>query len=70
MRDGDHLVNLVGQEYDSYFPDLGNQGTVILAMDVSGSMQADDLKPNCMEAAKEAAQNPPKAEEEDKPSSP
>lgn len=31
LRDGDHLVNLVGQEYDSYFPDLGNPGTIILA---------------------------------------
>ena len=31
MREGDHLVNLVGQEYDSYFADLGNPGTVILA---------------------------------------
>jgi Ca-activated chloride channel homolog len=31
------------------------QGTVILAMDVSGSMRADDLKPSRMDAAKEAA---------------
>ena len=31
------------------------EGTVILAMDVSGSMQADDLKPSRMEAAKAAA---------------
>jgi Ca-activated chloride channel family protein len=31
------------------------QATVILTMDVSGSMQADDLKPNRMEAAKAAA---------------
>ncbi|HEX7949047.1 MAG TPA: N,N-dimethylformamidase beta subunit family domain-containing protein [Candidatus Limnocylindrales bacterium] len=31
LRDGDHLVNLVGQEYDSYFPELANPGTVILA---------------------------------------
>ncbi len=31
LRDGDHLVNLVGQEYDSYFPGLGNPGTIILA---------------------------------------
>ncbi|MBM2832087.1 MAG: hypothetical protein HW414_1139 [Dehalococcoidia bacterium] len=31
------------------------QGTVILTLDVSGSMRADDLKPNRMEAAKAAA---------------
>ena len=31
------------------------EGTVILALDVSGSMLAEDLKPNRMEAAKEAA---------------
>ncbi len=31
------------------------QGTVILTMDVSGSMQADDMKPNRLSAAKAAA---------------
>jgi Ca-activated chloride channel family protein len=31
------------------------QGTVILALDVSGSMRADDLKPTRLDAAKEAA---------------
>lgn len=33
------------------------EGTVILALDVSGSMLADDLKPNRMEAAKAAAKS-------------
>ena len=32
-----------------------NQGTVILTIDVSGSMRADDLKPSRIEAAKSAA---------------
>jgi Ca-activated chloride channel family protein len=31
------------------------EGTIILTIDVSGSMQADDLKPSRMDAAKEAA---------------
>lgn len=31
FRDGDRLVNLVGQEYDSFFPQLANPGTVLLA---------------------------------------
>jgi Ca-activated chloride channel homolog len=34
-----------------------SEGTVILAFDVSGSMAADDLKPNRMEAAKAAARD-------------
>jgi Ca-activated chloride channel family protein len=33
------------------------EGTVVLTMDVSGSMRADDLKPNRIEAAKEAARS-------------
>jgi hypothetical protein len=31
LRDGDRLVNLVGQEYDSYFPEFANPHTVLLA---------------------------------------
>ena len=31
------------------------QGTVILTVDISGSMRADDLKPSRLEAAKSAA---------------
>ena len=31
LRDGDHLVHLVGQEYDTFFPELANPGTVLLA---------------------------------------
>jgi Ca-activated chloride channel family protein len=31
------------------------EGTVILTLDISGSMQAEDLQPNRMDAAKEAA---------------
>jgi Ca-activated chloride channel family protein len=33
----------------------GEEGTIILAVDTSGSMAADDLQPNRMEAAKSAA---------------
>jgi Ca-activated chloride channel family protein len=32
-----------------------NQGTIVLSIDVSGSMQAQDMKPNRLEAAKVAA---------------
>ena len=31
LRDGDRLVKLVGQEYDTFFPDLAPHGTVLLA---------------------------------------
>jgi len=31
LRDGDRLSNLVGQEYDSYFPQFAHPGTVLLA---------------------------------------
>ena len=31
LRDGDHLVNLVGQEYDTYFPQYAPPATTILA---------------------------------------
>jgi len=44
LRDGDHLINLVGQEYDSYFPELGNPGTVILARSpIDAVIGADQL---------------------------
>jgi hypothetical protein len=38
LADGDHLVNLVGQEYDTYFPEFANPGTVLLAQ---GPVNAD-----------------------------
>ena len=31
LRDGDHLVNLIGQEYDTFFPQYAPPGTKILA---------------------------------------
>ncbi len=31
LRNGDALVNLVGQEYDAFFPELANPGTILLA---------------------------------------
>ncbi len=31
VRKGDHIVNLVGQEFDAFFPALANPGTQILA---------------------------------------
>ncbi len=44
IRDGDRLVNLVGQEYDSYFPDLGHQGTVILARSpIDAAIRSDQV---------------------------
>ena len=44
LRDGDRLVNLVGQEYDSYFPELGHPGTVVLARSpVDAVIQSDQL---------------------------
>lgn len=42
LRDGDRLRNLVGQEFDTYFPELGQPGTVILAhghVDANGRPQ-------------------------------
>lgn len=38
LRDGDSIVNLIGQEYDSYVPDLANPGTIVLA---AGPVNAD-----------------------------
>ncbi|MFN8630430.1 MAG: DUF6605 domain-containing protein [Chloroflexota bacterium] len=38
LRDGDAIANLVGQEFDTYFPDLANPGTVVLA---NGPVNAD-----------------------------
>lgn len=31
LRDGDPIANLIGQEFDTFFPDLAQPGTVILA---------------------------------------
>jgi hypothetical protein len=31
LRDGDAIPNLVGQEYDTYFPELAPAGTIVLA---------------------------------------
>jgi hypothetical protein len=31
LRDGDAIANLVGQEFDTFFPDLAQPGTVVLA---------------------------------------
>ncbi len=31
LRDGDHIANLIGQEYDTYFPQFAHPGTVLLA---------------------------------------
>ncbi|HEX3427321.1 MAG TPA: N,N-dimethylformamidase beta subunit family domain-containing protein [Candidatus Limnocylindrales bacterium] len=31
FRDGDRIVNLVGQEYDTFFPELAPRGTAVLA---------------------------------------
>ncbi len=31
LRDGDAIANLVGQEFDTFFPDLAQPGTVLLA---------------------------------------
>lgn len=47
------IIALARPETEVSLPRLEN--TVILAFDVSGSMAADDLKPNRMEAAKTAA---------------
>jgi Ca-activated chloride channel family protein len=38
-------------------PSLQNSGTIILVIDVSGSMAAEDVRPNRMEATKEAARD-------------
>ena len=46
LRDGDHLVNLVGQEYDAYFPELGNPGTVLLAQSPIDAVIASNQRTN------------------------
>jgi hypothetical protein len=38
LRDGDAITNLIGQEYDSFVPELANPGTTILA---AGPVNAD-----------------------------
>ena len=38
LRDGDSISNLIGQEFDTFFPDLANPGTRILA---SGPVNAN-----------------------------
>ena len=43
LKNGDALANLVGQEYDTYFPDLANPGTIILA---SSPVTADINNPH------------------------
>jgi len=44
LRDGDHLANLVGQEFDSFFPELANPGTVILAQSPIDAVIAPDQR--------------------------
>jgi len=41
LRDGDHLTNLVGQEYDTFFPQHAPPGTLLLA--------ESPVEPNCID---------------------
>ena len=41
LRDGDRLVNLVGQEYDTFFPAFAHPGAVLLARGAIDSMPGD-----------------------------
>ena len=41
MRDGDRITNLVGQEYDTFFPEFAPPGTILLAQ--------SPVQPNCVD---------------------
>ena len=45
LRDGDAIANLVGQEFDTFFPDLAQPGTVLLASSPVEVKLRDPLDP-------------------------